>query len=185
MTLEISPTEHPAVSAQELRGESTNVSTGCVLLGILKSIENELRKRHHLWTSGTPPTPLWFIAETERNVFLWRTSQSLDDARKYSFWVDIRGLISKRREQLSRPQDSNPFTNPLWGSGTLDPSLVDRERDYLDALEDLIPNAFRRAETLSRASESLRLEIAPEATRTVVIIPTPGSGPLPAEPSEP
>jgi hypothetical protein len=128
---------------------------------------------------------LWFIAETERNVFLWRTSQSLDDARKYSFWVDIRGLISKRRDQLSRPQDSNPFTNPLWGSGALDPSLVERERDYLDALEDLIPNAFRRAETLSRASESLRLEIAPEATRTVVIIPTLGSYPLPPDLIEP
>ena len=132
-----------------------------------------------------PPTPLWFIAETERNVFLWRTSQSLDDARKYSFWVDIRGLINKRREQLSHPQDSNPFTNPLWGSGALDPSLVERERDYLDALEDLIPSAFRQAETLSRASESLRLEIAPEATRRVVIIPTAGSSTLPSEPSEP
>lgn len=185
MTLETNPLERPAPSAQELRGDAPNLSTGCVLLGILKSIENELRKREHLWSSGTPPTPLWFIAETERNIFLWRTNQSLDDARKYSFWVDIRGLISKRREQLSHPQDSNPFTNPLWGSGAMDPSLVERERDYLDALEDLIPNAFRKAETLSRASESLRLEIDPEAVRAVIIIPTPGSGPLPAKPQEP
>jgi len=185
MLLETNPPEQPAETAQELRGDAPNVSTGCVLLGMLKSIENELRKREHLWSSGTPPTPLWFIAETERNIFLWRTNQSLDDARKYSFWVDIRGLISKRREQLSRPQDSNPFTNPLWGSGALDPSLVERERDYLDALEDLIPSAFRRAEALSRASESLRLEIAPDAVRTGIIIPTPGSGPLPAKPEEP
>ncbi len=185
MALETNPLEQPAKSAQELRGDAPNLSTGCVLLGILKSIENELRKREHLWSSGTPPTPLWFIAETERNVFLWRTNQSLDDARKYSFWVDMRGLISKRREQLSRPQDANPFTNPLWGSGALDPTLVERERDYLDALEDLIPNAFRTAEALSRASESLRLEIDPEAVRIAIIIPTPGSGPLPATPQEP
>jgi hypothetical protein len=53
---------------------------------------------------------------------------------------------------------------------------VDRERDYLDALEDLLPNAFKRAEALSRASESLRLEIDPDAIRSVVIIPTPSSG---------
>jgi len=185
MTLEINPLRQPAQSAQELRGDAPNLSTGCVLLGILKSIENELRKREHLWSSGTPPTPLWFIAETERNIFLWRTNQSLDDARKYSFWVDIRGLITKRREQLSRPQDSNPFTNPLWGSGALDPSLVERERDYLDALEDLIPIAFRKAEALSRASESLRLEIDPDAVRTAIIIPAPGSVPPPAKQQEP
>ena len=185
MTLEINPHEKPAQSVQELQGTTQNLSTGCVLLGILKSIETELRKRNHLWSSGTPPTPLWFLAETERNIFLWRTNQSLDDARKYSFWVDIRGLISKRREQLSRPQDSNPFTNPLWGSGALDASLVERERDYLDALEDLIPTAFKRAEALSRASESLRLEIDPEAGRSMVIIPTPSSGPLPEKPIEP
>jgi hypothetical protein len=184
MTLETKPVEHPAKSVQELRGEAPIVSTGRVLLGILKSIENELRKREHLWSSGAPLTPLWFIAETERNVFLWRTNQSLDDAQKYSFWVDIRGLISKRREQLSRPQDSNPFTNPLWGSGALDPSLVERERDYLDALEDLMPSAFRTAEALSRASESLRLEIDPEAVRTAIIIPSSGSGPLPATPQK-
>jgi hypothetical protein len=152
------------------------LSTGHVLLGILKSIENELRKRNHLWSAGTPPTPLWFLAETERNIFLWRGNQSLDEARKYSFWVDIRGLINKRRNQLSHPHDSNPFTNPLWGSGPLDASLVDRERDYLDALEDLLPSAFKRAEALSRASESLRLEIDPDAIRSVVIIPTPSSG---------
>ena len=185
MTLETNPQEGPALSAQELRSNAANLSTGCILLGILKSIETELRKRNHLWSSGTPPTPLWFLAETERNVFLWRSNQSLDDVSKYSFWVDLRGLINKRREQLSRPQDSNPFTNPLWGSGALDPSLVDRERDYLDALEDLIPTAFRRGEMLSRASESLRLEIDPTAGRQVVLIPAPGSGPLPDKPIEP
>ena len=185
MTLETNPHEGTPLSPQELRSNAANSSTGCILLGILKSIETELRKRKHLWSSGTPPTPLWFLAETERNVFLWRTNQGLDDACKYSFWIDLRGLISKRRDQLSRPQDSNPFTNPMWGSGALDASLVDRERDYLDALEDLIPTAFRQAEMLSRASESLRLEIDPNAGRRVVIIPTPGSGPLPDKPSEP
>jgi len=176
MTLEINSHDQPAQNAQELRGDAANLSTGHVLLGILKSIENELRKRNHLWSAGTPPTPLWFLAETERNIFLWRGNQSLDEARKYSFWVDIRGLINKRRNQLSHPHDSNPFTNPLWGSGPLDASLVDRERDYLDALEDLLPSAFKRAEALSRASESLRLEIDPDAIRSVVIIPTPSSG---------
>jgi hypothetical protein len=67
----------------------------------------------------------------------------------------------------------------------MDATLVDRERDYLDALEDLIPTAFKRAEMLSRASESLRVEIDPEAGRSVIIIPAAGLGPLPDKPLEP
>lgn len=171
MSLDTPPPNDPLPNTQELRSPSPNLSQGRVLLGILKSIENELRSRELLGFQGTPPTPLWFVAETERNVFLWRSGLSLDDIRRYTFWVDIKALIEKRREQLGKPQDQNPFINPLWGSGSLDSSLVDRECDYLDLLEDLIPTVFKRGETLSRASESLRLEMDPAVSRTAVTLP--------------
>jgi hypothetical protein len=174
MSLDTPPPNNPLLNTQELRSPAPNLSEGRVLLGILKSIENELRKRELLGFQGTPPTPLWFLAETERNVFLWRSGQSLDDTRNYTFWVDIKALIEKRREQLRKPQDQNPFINPLWGSGTLDHSLVERECDYLDLLEDLIPTVFKRGETLSRASESLRLEMDPSAIRTAITLPLNG-----------
>lgn len=171
MSLETPPPEQPAESVQELRSHGTNLSTGLVLLGILKSIENELRRRELIAKTGSPPTPLWFLAETERNIFLWRNSRSLDDARLYSFWIDIASLIEKRREQLETPQDHNPFINPLWGTAPLDASLVQNETDYLDDLEDLLPTVFRRAESLSRVSEALRQEMAPEIEREDVVIP--------------
>ena len=171
MSLESPPPEQPAESLQELHGHGPNLSSGLVLLGILKSIENELRKRQLLASTGTPPTPLWFLAETERNIFLWRNSKSLDDARLYSFWIDLVSLIEKRREQLETRQDHNPFINPLWGTAPLDPSLVQNENDYLDAIEDLLPTVFRRAESLSRVSEALRIEMAPHMEREDVVIP--------------
>ncbi len=171
MSLDSPPPDNSLLDTQELHTPGPNLFTGRLLLGILKSIENELRKREMLGFQGTPPTPLWFLAETERNVFLWRTGQSLDDAKKYSFWVDVTALIEKRREQLKNPQDSNPFINPVWGSGPLDAKLVDGERDYLDLLEDLAPTAFKRGESLSKASESLRLEMDPTATREPILLP--------------
>lgn len=171
MSLETPPPEQPAESAQELHSHGPNLSGGLVLLGILKSIENELRKRDLLAKTGTPPTPLWFLAETERNIFLWRNNKSLDDARSYSFWIDLGSLIEKRREQLETPQDHNPFINPLWGTAPLNASLVEHENDYLDAIEDLLPTVFRRAESLSRVSEALRQEMAPELAREDVILP--------------
>jgi hypothetical protein len=64
---------------------------------------------------GEAVTPLWFLAETERNIFLWRQGKSLDDVEDYEFWVDIPSLITKRRVQLESPQGLNPFTNPNWG----------------------------------------------------------------------
>lgn len=177
MTLDQNESENTPESAQELHGHVQNSSAGPVLLGILKSIENELRKRELITSYPTPPTPLWFLAETERNIFLWRSNQSLDDAKLYSFWVDIQSLINKRRDQLARPQEANPFINPLWGSGPIDPTLVEHEHDYLDALEDLIPTVFKRGESLSRASETLRLEIDPCSSRTAIILPTKTSAP--------
>ena len=171
MSLDSHPPEHPAESAQELHSHGPYLSRGLVLLGILKSIENELRKRQLLAKTGTPPTPLWFLAETERNIFLWRNSKSLDDASLYSFWIDLGSLIEKRREQLETRQDHNPFINPLWGTAPLDASLVQNENDYLDAIEDLLPTVFRRAESLSRVSEALRIEMTPEMEREDIIIP--------------
>lgn len=171
MTLETHLARSLPHGTHDLRATSPKLFTGCVLLGILKSIEHELQRRGLLSPEDTSPTPLWFIAETERNVFLWRTGQSLDDARKYSFWVDVPALVEKRRAQLDNPTDGNPFINPLWGSAPLDPSLLARERDYLDRLEDLIPTAFRQGEVLSRASETLRVEIDPQSSRQGVVIP--------------
>ena len=78
-----------------LQAAGQKLPKGCVLLGVLKSVENELRKRDLLGSEGEPTTPLWFLAETERNIYLWRSGKSIDDQRDFSFWVDIPALRSE------------------------------------------------------------------------------------------
>jgi hypothetical protein len=148
-----------------------NLPEGAVLLGVLKAIETELCKRELLGTAGSLATPLWFIAETERNVFLWRNGKSIGDHRSYSFWIDIRELINKRREQLGRSRGFNPFVNMLPSSGG-----SEFELRYLDALEEIADTIFLHAEALSRASERARQEILDEAPdeRQLVILPCRG-----------
>ncbi len=152
------PTAKP--STHSLRSPEQKLPKGCVLLGVLKSVENELRKREMLTCGPQAVPPLWFLAETERNIYLWRNGKSIDDQQDFSFWVDISALICKRREQLKRAHVLNPFTNPLWGVSQFDDKMADQERDYLDSFEDLIQSVLKHAEALSVASETIRSDLA-------------------------
>ena len=143
--------------------------SGHILLGVLKAVELELSRRELLGSCASHATPLWFIAETERNVFLWRTGRSIGDYNKFSFWIDVKALIHKRRALLSRCKGFNPFVQHSTEAGD-----TDAESRYLDLLEELTDTIFRHAETLSHASESIRCEIAPTAPiRTPVLLPHP------------
>ena len=146
--------------------------SGVVLLGILKSVERELLFREFVGNPQQEATPLWFIAETERNVFLWRSGKSLDDRSQFVFWVDIRALIAKRRSQLHRSKGFNPFIHSMLGAGNNDEQGAQIEKQYLDRIEDMIDTIFVHAETLSHASESVRIELAPgSADRAAVTLP--------------
>ncbi len=161
------------LAAQKMHTEvcknEQNLPEGAVLLGVLKAVETELTRRELLGSAGSLATPLWFIAETERNVFLWRNGKSISDHRSYSFWIDIRKLITKRREQLGRSKGFNPFVNTLPNSGG-----IEFELRYLDAIEDIADTIFLHAEALSRASERARLEVMDERpdSRELVVLPT-------------
>jgi hypothetical protein len=140
---------------------------GAVLLGVLKSIEIELCKRELLGAGALRATPLWFLAETERNVFLWRSGKSIDDHRLFSFWVDVRALLVKRREQLARNKGFNPFINPMPQSGG-----VECEVEYLEAFEEICDTVMTQAAALSKASEEARFEVMPDLpSKRVVILP--------------
>jgi hypothetical protein len=162
-----------AHTTQKLRTNPEQIPSGSVLLGVLKTVETELRKRDLLGSGDQACTPLWFLAETERNVFLWRSGKGLDDQRDYSFWVNILELISKRREQLRNPVGLNPFINPLWGSAPLNDQLVQNEFDYLECIEELAATVFKHAEALSHASETIRAELehADIAKRICIVLP--------------
>lgn len=181
-TLSTISTESEPLTTQNMRGKSCkNVQSpgaGVILLGILKSVEQELRTRELVGDPAQEATPLWFIAETERNVYLWRNGKSIDDRAQFTFWVDINALIAKRREQLRRNRGFNPFINSMANSGGDESRGIQVEHQYLDCLEDLSGCIFKHAETLSHASEGIRLELSPStAPRTTVTLPIPPRGP--------
>jgi hypothetical protein len=172
MVLYISALDHSRNTTQDLHSCVRELPTGSVLLGVLKSIEAELNKRDLLGLKGRNSIPVWFLAETERNIFLWRNGKSLDDQRDYTFWIDVPALIAKRRAQLTKPQGFNPFINPLGGSLPMDPRSIDEESEYLDTFEDLSGTILRQAEALSHASETVRLELCHGIdTRIPVVLP--------------
>jgi hypothetical protein len=151
--------------------------SGVILLGILKSVEQELRCRQLIGDPAQDATPLWFIAETERNVYLWRNGMSIDERAQFTFWIDIKALIAKRREQLRRSRGFNPFINSTTTLGTHESHGVQGEHQYLDCLEELASSIFKHAEALSHASESVRVELCPSsALRAHVTLPIHPSG---------
>lgn len=139
---------------------------GTMLLETLRAFERHCTERGLLplsqWTS-----PLWFIAETERNVFLWRRGCSLIQEAEFEFWFDVPQLIEKRRWQLESFDGSNPFGVSREGQ--------DHERQYLEQLAQLIHQACDHMHALSycfaelaRAAESGIYE-----SREVVLLPRP------------
>lgn len=171
MTWHCTSDESPLLHTQIIRTSTCKVEhtspIGCVLLGMLKAVEQELAKRDLLGLRELGATPLWFVAETERNVFLWRNGKSISDYANYSFWIDIKALIRKRRSHLARHKGFNPFIQVTAGS-----LEADAEHRYLELLEELADTIFKHAEVLSHASESIRSELAPnQPCRTVVLLP--------------
>jgi hypothetical protein len=140
---------------------------GAILIGVLKAIEKELHRRGLLGQSTDQAMPLWFLAETERNVFLWRSGRSIDNSGEFAFWIDLPALIAKRRAHLSRCSGFNPFV-----CSSASESGAEQELRYLDRVEDLADSVFQKAAVVSRASESLHQELEPaNAFRTRVLLP--------------
>ncbi|MFN4895998.1 MAG: hypothetical protein ACK5GN_08435 [Pseudomonadota bacterium] len=159
----------------QVRKNDHSLPEGAILLGVLKAIEKELQRRGLLGAAAEHAMPLWFLAETERNVFLWRNGKSIGDYHEFNFWVDVPALITKRRRHLSRCNGFNPFV-----CASPSETGVEHELRYLDQIEDLADSVFHKASVVSRASDSLRGEIEPtHAFRTLIVLPyRPDSGSL-------
>ncbi len=101
-----------------------------ILLSVTKTFETRLIEKGILKIPNEGNfNPLWFLAETERNVYLWRNKQSLTNRDDYIFWLDINRLISKRLSQLENIDLQNPFLNNFGIAGA-DRVNVNNEREY-------------------------------------------------------
>ncbi|MFM1848004.1 MAG: hypothetical protein RL417_1478 [Pseudomonadota bacterium] len=140
-----------------------------VLDQVLKTVEIQLQNKGLL--SGFDPEnfhPVWFLAETERNVFLWRNGFSLADHDDFEFWLRPRELIEKRLGQLERSGIENPFLNPGWGGSLGEPAPRGAEREYLGSFLALIAKIEAHAHALSLVASLLRREGGGERDRVLL-----------------
>lgn len=141
-----------------------------VLLDTLTLTEKQFVERGML--PGAGGFPLWFTAENERNVFLWRNGLSLGDKDRFQFWVDIPKLIEKREIQLRNAAENDPFTNTWWGMSAFDRTSAEEELAYLDALSSLLADLCPHLHALSQASIRVMREMGHEfSERPVVVLP--------------
>ena len=147
--------------------------SGAVHLDLVRVLETELQTRQLIDRNTATLSPLWFLAETERNVFLWRKGYSLAQVDDFDFWIDLPSLINKRLTQLSNYDEQNPFMNPLWGGSISDPDTVRREEQYLRSILSLIEEIKTHLEALSLAAGEVQRELEPDvAYREVIVLPT-------------
>lgn len=157
--------------AQKVNTSVQKLPRSSVLLGVLKSLENEFQRRGLVNRVGHP---LWFLAETERNVFLWRNGYSLENVKDFEFWIEPDKLIKKRLQQLENPEIGNPFINNGWTGGLKSMEVLELEADYLRELQEKLSSIVEHAHALSIAgSEALR-DIAPNlyAPKEQVLLPS-------------
>ncbi len=132
-------------------------------LPILKAIEQRLVERG-LINRHANCYPLWFLAETERNVFLWRHGLSIREQARFEFWVDIEALARKRLASLSRSCTA--------GEAACEEAYLKRLCGYLLKIDT-------HAHALSRVGLIVEKEITPNTLKTVVLLPPPARGTAP------
>jgi hypothetical protein len=141
-----------------------------VLVEALKPLELTLVARGLAGSSTLPAHPLWFLAETERNVFLWRHGLSLGDQEQFEFWVDIPALIERRKKQVDTAIREPGFGNPFVGDGERTPAGLGAEIGYLDGLASKLQRIYLQAFELSLIARTLQKELI-SGERPIVLLP--------------
>lgn len=136
-------------------------------LGTLKILEEEFKKRGITHEGNS--YPLWFHAETERNIYLWRCGYSLIQADEFEFWVDVDLLLEKRIKQLNLMSDDNPFLTPSWDGDSIASIHKESEKEYLLSLKEAFSKISEHAHALGQVV-NLICEIE-ESDRETVLLP--------------
>lgn len=158
---------HPPATIEQIKEQ------GAFLIEVLKTVEIELQKRGLLKIPENGSFhPVWFLAETERNIFLWRSGCSIIEQDDFEFWIDVRGLIQKRLEALRTFDSENPFMNSMWGSPASSEEQVSGEKLYLSSFIKIIESIEDHANALCLVAQSALKELCKEATlREMVLLP--------------
>jgi len=170
----------PHTFAQSLHVPEQSLPKNAVQLSVLKPLEELLRSRGLLPAPiALRAHPLWFLAETARNVFLWRSGLSLLDQDQFDFWVDPAALAKQQLDRIARTAEESPFDSPRWGveNATGAPHR-DQER-YFNTLLELLHRVEDHAHVLGRIAGLVCKELGQEDERPRVLLPATRNQPRP------
>ncbi len=150
----------------------SDIPERAIIAGVLKALEEEFQARGMLPTqknglASSAFNPVWFLVETERNIFLWRNGCSLIQQDEFEFWINAPALIDKRLKQLACGDLQNPFLNPAWdgdlkadgvGNSQVGSEMFRVEMDYLNTFLELINKIAPHAHALSQVGSMLGTE---------------------------
>lgn len=153
------------------------IPSEAVLLETLKLVELRLQRKgllpHSKEEQHAGWHPLWFVAETERNIFLWRNGHSLSEADRFEFWVNPHRLITKRLAHLKFKEYGTPSIPESWEGEHLTPS-PQCEDEYLALFGEILLKAENHLTALSRVVSITRLELQrPPQAPQVIVLPYP------------
>ncbi len=131
-----------------------------ILADVVRSLENSLKIKGLVESSFRTENfyPLWFLVETERNIFLWRNGLSLSNQNDFEFWVDLPKIVEKRLKQLDHLSSENPFLTPLWGSASAQPKVSNEEKLYFEELIEVTTRMQEHLHALSQVGSILLQE---------------------------
>lgn len=139
----------------------------------LKTLETKLAATFQLSIiPGQLFNPLWFLAETERDIYLWRKGLSIKDKDSFEFLIAPLKLIEKRQIQLSPEQikskggRGNPFLNPVLDLSSSNLEICQSELEYLHELSCIITEICQELRVLA-----LLYELLSDSEKTRVILP--------------
>ena len=149
-------------SEQKCTLKNISMPMDAIKVHILKALENQLVKRGVLPVSGNTVTPLWFCAETEERLYMWRTGTSIANKHRFSFWVRPPNLIEKRSSHLRRLREDE---QEQFSLSCLSPPLgkcLEAEELYLNCLSETIKPLLSHSHALSKVETTIIEECASE-----------------------
>lgn len=149
--------------------EVTSVPAHAISFDVVRMLEESLWRRGSIQLPRSC-TPLWFLAETERNVALWRRGYSLIAVDDFEFLVDLPELIAKRERQLAEANESNPFHLSPIESGDTALEVWQRELTYLQQFRELLGPIQVHLAALCAAARQLQTgQSVPTGTPSIVL----------------
>ena len=169
---ESEPREIPYKDVQRCRNSVHEMPSTAILQELIKPLEERMRERGFLSSfSETLFYPMWFLAETEMNVFLWQNGLSLADRDYFEFWIDLEQLTEKRLAQLDAYDKENPFLSPLLGAAHATPRDIGQEEEYIASFKNSFAQLAAPSPALSCVGSALRAETPGTASQSPVLLP--------------